>query len=900
MADNSNLSDVFKFVALRPPVPADRGREEISTIVDSRQPVQTPVGGLTALLNREPEKAPARIREFIQNREYRGDFPGRNSIPARIFEHAKTLTASNYRFDKLVDAVEEILDDDVGDWLEGEPASTMRFAIWDHYYAFLLLSRFESVSLDDLTNHLRAFHLLDTIERLESFDYDTLQEILASRPEVAELYTKLEKPEVPPPAAAPPDDPQKAAEYRRLWGDLIDAHRALDEIGRIRFESRTVTQEQDVVQPNPDTGRESKTKLSYIENRLVPSERSLDALHANTRRLVGEDLRSGVLQPTDAMAQLQVKVEGLYRTASSIDDPAFRTAMPAEARGISGLTAIVAKNSFNPPFFTLPPPTNIRASIKPLGIGDLKVVKQKLKKYVAGEVAHIENVLRGEYKERKHRVLDRNEEIVTISEETTEETTRDTQTTDRFELKKESEKTLQEQMSVQAGVTVSGSYGMVTFGAHGEFAYATASSESNRSSSNFAREVIDKSISKIQKKTREERTTKTLHEVEELNTHGLDNKDKPDHAVGIYRWVDKLYDAQIYNYGKRMMFEFVVPEPAAFWEYTRSQTPPSRFTPPKELPAGLTHRDIHATNFQDFVRDYRVQGVNPPPLPFRTISTSVVKEGMPIDGNAHGVTNKELVVPAGYISKVGLWWDCSAVWTHYPILEITIGNKIFRPLHVPRGDGNFDTRFPMHNNHAASSINYHAFTAESPIQVSVNSYDVLSYTLNIYAFCERTAETYEQWQITTFEKVLAAYQAQLAEYEQKVAAQETSRGIAITGQDHGAEPAHQPRDRTHRAQEALREDAHGQLSVRQLRRDEARHIQSAGVRHLRCARRRQDHPVLRAGVRMGEHDLPVLSLLLGALRAVDAPLRNPGSGPALRAVPSGRLGANRAAGAPGL
>ena len=125
----------------------------------------------------------------------------------------------------------------------------------------------------------------------------------------------------------------------------------------------------------------------------------------------------------------------------------------------------------------LPPPTNIRSSIKPLGIGDLKVVKQKIHKYVAGEVAHIENVLRGEYKERKHRVLDRTEDILTITEETSEETMKDTQTTDRFELKKESEKTVQEQMSVQAGVTVSGSYGMVTFGAHGDFAYSTASTE---------------------------------------------------------------------------------------------------------------------------------------------------------------------------------------------------------------------------------------------------------------------------------------------------------------------------------------------------------------------------------------------------------------------------------------
>ena len=105
----------------------------------------------------------------------------------------------------------------------------------------------------------------------------------------------------------------------------------------------------------------------------------------------------------------------------------------------------------------IPANDNVRAEIRPLGIGDLKVVKQKLLSYQLGEVAHIENVLRGEYKERKYRTLDRTEQTLAVTTETIEETTKDTQTTERFELKKESENTIQEQMSVQAGVTVSGS-----------------------------------------------------------------------------------------------------------------------------------------------------------------------------------------------------------------------------------------------------------------------------------------------------------------------------------------------------------------------------------------------------------------------------------------------------------
>jgi hypothetical protein len=449
--------------------------------------------------------------------------------------------------------------------------------------------------------------------------------------------------------------------------------------------------------------------------------------------------------------------------------------MPAEAKLIHGVSVLGSVYRPGQIFFpVLPPPKSIRGSIKPLGIGDLKVVKQTLTRYATGEVAHIENVLRGEYKERKHRVLDRTEDILTVSNEVTEETIKDTQTTERFELKKESEKTIQEQMSVQAGVTVSGSYGMVTFGAHGDFAYSTASQESSKSSSNFAREVIDKSVSKIQKRTKEERTTKTLHEVEEINVHGIDNKEKPDHMTGIYRWVDKYYEAQVYNYGKRLMFEFIIPEPAAFYEYALANAPKTNIIAPD--PFKHKHKEITEHNYQDFIAKYNVQGATPPPLPFKTISTAIAKDQMEL-GKAYTSTSKELVVPAGYISKVGAWFDCSAYFSNYPRLEITIGNKIFRLLDNNGAIG------AVVNNSTRTDIQYHWFWEGFPVEVSVNSYDVSSYTFNVYMLVERTWESYELWQIQTFEKIMAAYNALQAEYEQMIAAQQTQLGVQIHGQN---------------------------------------------------------------------------------------------------------------------
>ena len=61
-------------------------------------------------------------------------------------------------------------------------------------------------------------------------------------------------------------------------------------------------------------------------------------------------------------------------------------------------------------------PVNQNNIVHNIGKADLKVVKQKLIRYQTGEIAHIENVLKGESKERKHRQLDRTENILQLQQ----------------------------------------------------------------------------------------------------------------------------------------------------------------------------------------------------------------------------------------------------------------------------------------------------------------------------------------------------------------------------------------------------------------------------------------------------------------------------------------------------
>ncbi|PXW85014.1 hypothetical protein C8R34_12248 [Nitrosomonas sp. Nm84] len=783
MTKDINQSDIFKFVSLRPPVSADKKKQEINFITDKRKPEETPVGKLTKKFDpKNGTKIPTQIKEFIQMKEFDLNYLQEDSNLKKIYEFITNIDKNDISNDVLLKGIEKILDEKLVVLYKSEEFQEQLHEIWDRYYAFYMLGRTESINLDNLTGILRIYHLIHLLsQEIIISDEQTLKSIFFAIPLIPKLFTDLPKLKVTIEESKKPEklDEFKVKEYKNLWSDLVDTNRAIEELKNIRFDTKITTQTKNVVIPNKETGIEEKIKLSFFKNELIVNKKSFETLNKNTKTLLNNiNISENNLQISDAFTKLQRKLETTNLAVSGLSDVRFMSYMPEEAKLIPAISSIVSKfgiaDSIKFPII-IHPPTNVRSSIKPLGIGDLKVVKQTLKKYVAGEVAHIENVLRGEYKERKHRVLDRIEDIFTISNETSEETTKDLQTTDRFELKKESDETIEEQMSLQAGITVSGSYGMVNITAHGEFAYSKAEKESNKSSSNFAKEVIDKSVSKIQKRTKEERTTKKLHEVEEINTHGIDNKGKPDHVTGIYRWVDKHYEAQVYNYGVRMMFEFIIPEPAAFYEYSLKKARNNKIDPPPKLTI-KTPREITRQNYWDLIATYNVQGVSPPPLPWKTISTSIAKDKMPLDGNGQTANSKELIVPAGYISKLGVWFDCSAYFSNYPRLEVTIGNKIFRLLDNNGAVGAVDNNY-------RSSEPYHWFWEGNPIQISVNSYDVISYTVNAYVAVELTNEAFEQWQIQTFEKILTAYKVLQTEYEQKIAAQEFQGGVTIPGQN---------------------------------------------------------------------------------------------------------------------
>ncbi|MGW3815313.1 hypothetical protein [Streptomyces sp. NPDC005046] len=208
--------------------------------------------------------------------------------------------------------------------------------------------------------------------------------------------------------------------------------------------------------------------------------------------------------------------------------------------------------------------------LKPVGVADLKVVKQWLIGYRAGEISDIHNVMLGEVKKRHHRVLSKTEDVFSSTSEEESETTTDTGSTARFEVKNECERVVKEQLGANANLSLSyGQAPSVVVNIGGGFTWSRSEDKTDKAALNFSQEVVSKAVSRVQSRTVQLRSMTRLREVEERNEHEFRNVRGQGHVSGIYRWVDKEYCAQVFNYGRRMMFEFVLPEPSAFWVQSR-------------------------------------------------------------------------------------------------------------------------------------------------------------------------------------------------------------------------------------------------------------------------------------------------------------------------------------------
>lgn len=471
-----------------------------------------------------------------------------------------------------------------------------------------------------------------------------------------------------------------------------------------------------------------------------------------------------------------------------------------------------------------------KGKVNQVGLQDLMMVRQKLLTYEPGEIAHIENVLKGESKKKKHRKLHRTEETVFEESERSEEVENELETTDRFELQSETSKTISRDTSVEAGVTTTATYGKVNIEAHGNYASNNATEESRNSSSTYAKDVVSRSVQKIKERVLKRRSKTEINEVEIINKHTIDNiTSEAENIAGIYRWVNKLYEAQVVDYGKRMMLEFMIPEPAAFYRFALTKNPDKEITIKKPDEPGfcqagrffpLKPTDLSSSNYMCFVGKYGVSDVQPPPEKMKQISSILAYKTEFTEKTllTFNEDNQEFTIPAGYIPKI-ISYNISGENAHSfhsknindhednIMVIITIaGEKVLSYYKNEIGEGTwepeiqtieweesalspneliFKSYIKPDDFRLSSEINLIDQDSVNTIPISINGHTSLTFSVTIHytVLCERSESLYQQWQIDTFGAIMNAYNGLKLDYEEAVQSQRFETEINIQGQN---------------------------------------------------------------------------------------------------------------------
>jgi hypothetical protein len=418
-------------------------------------------------------------------------------------------------------------------------------------------------------------------------------------------------------------------------------------------------------------------------------------------------------------------------------------------------------------FSTLPPvqPCQFKA-----GIGDLLIVRQKLKAYELGDFAHVENVLMGESREREHRRLSLREDITVVETEKETEKERNLQSTERNEMQNEANKVVQSQFQLDAGLQVSGSYGpAVSFSASLNTSFSTSTQESQRKAVSYSREVTDKTTERIRERVREERRRRVLEQVEEINIHKIQNNQNPTgHVRGIYRWLNKIYDAQIFNYGQRMMYEFTIPEPAAYFLYAMIENPPQDMELEKPTPpaypingaVSLKPENLTRSNYQQYLAKYEVTNAKAPPSSFKNMAYFDKQEGM--EESNHRRASK-ISIPDGYEATSAVVWHR---WWRYD-------NRADR-ANLRVAVGGYD---------ATSGWVQFGSPFREEVSVGISTSYVAAFVVTVDVYCRLTAEGFAKWQHDTYAAIMEAYLNKKAIYEEKLAQMAIQKGVQVLGRN---------------------------------------------------------------------------------------------------------------------
>lgn len=730
-------------------------------------------------------------------------------------------------------------------WEAPEELNEVTSKLWDELYALTILGFNQQIKTNDIADALRVCRIASLVEA-SSYDQNWAYEAFDEFECIIDAYDIQEGQEAPPTETDKPDKPdyKEETEEQKLPTPKEVSERCKALVKEYQNDINHIQNLQTVISEGIGNGEfyiHDGTRKAVFEKHIIDKLSKLDAKSQLLEGQLENEPKVMQRQLRKKLSKIQSKLNGLNRDLKSflmsyvegsdisdlskpqIDSYVKNLSLLSKITGIDFLNLNIKKDiptvvvtaskstlasttqDYSSPLFS---DRNINA----VSVGDLHLVEQELLNYELGEIARVENVLQGEQREYRLRKLQRESKSVSTEVSNEAESSTSSTSTERFALENESTKFAQQNFAVGGGVSVAGKYGTVSFAVNASASYASSKIQSNTISREESKKITEEATSSIKESYSQSVTTASLFEDERSSVHGFDNREGSEHISGIYRWVDKVYAARTVNYGCRLMLEFMVPEPAAYFRSVfteeESSAPEGVDLPihPKRLlikkgrvtvnPYGEDHPTLNSalideSNYWRLAHYYGITDIPQPPEKYlaKSVSLSYPKTGEATPLRDHQAAGNELFLVDGNASiaiqpgyspeKVGVFVGPNTTSGKNDYAEllklgirnndensfsVLVGNK---PFYLKATNDGVTTNFNSLVNFPADTEGYLKNPEALPVQFAAD-FEGAAF-MNIMVSLKRSDLLFEEWQLAMWNLLMGAYLAQKEIYDKATA-----------------------------------------------------------------------------------------------------------------------------------
>lgn len=377
--------DIFKFVALRPPTkPKTKSRELLSRIVDRRQPSETLIGKIVHDLgdNADIERVLPPVKQLINQKNWTSENHRDQDVTAIAAVHrAIDEQLQNFSSEGFLKSIKEALGVTPKDFVQSEQARSTRQGLWDRLQAFYLLNRETPVNLEELTDGLRAFHIVELLAKGEKFNSaDELREALSAVITLPEALVRITP-------AKPADRPRIHEQQERdkvererfvgLWTKYVELNKASEEIQLLepkieveRGEPKPIQERVAREDSSPSVEEQQTVRRLFtttLRRSVTFAKADVDRLSVAARMAVAEASKEPErFAKPDALNRIHKELAFVTNQLFTINDPRLVEVMPTEAKPLPAAMAIAAKNLYSSPleFNSAPSPFPFSYSIQ--------------------------------------------------------------------------------------------------------------------------------------------------------------------------------------------------------------------------------------------------------------------------------------------------------------------------------------------------------------------------------------------------------------------------------------------------------------------------------------------------------------------------------------------------------